>query len=123
MGHRATAFPTGRRDAAAPCSRSSRFRLLASFSFGLFAALLHECDLLVTPDTSVSHLAAAWKRPAVVLFIQKDERASELWAPYHSPYRALWHPERVADIPVAPVAAALDELLALNTDRAPAPCR
>lgn len=92
-------------------------------AFGTFAALLHQCDLLVTPDTSVSHLAAAWKRPAVVLFIQKDSPASELWAPYHSPHRALWHPERVADIPVPPVAEALEQLLAQQSPRDPAPCR
>jgi ADP-heptose:LPS heptosyltransferase len=92
-------------------------------AFSAFAALLHQCDLLVTPDTSVSHLAAAWKRPAVVMFIQKDSQASELWAPYHSPHRALWHPDRIAEIPVAPVAAALDELLALASTRDAAPCR
>ncbi|MEP6475095.1 MAG: glycosyltransferase family 9 protein [Gemmatimonadota bacterium] len=91
-------------------------------SFGVFAALLHECDLLVTPDTSVSHLAAAWKKPAVVLFIQSASNSTTLWAPFHSPHRALWHAERVAGIPVAAVAAALDELLGAYALRKPAAC-
>ncbi len=92
-------------------------------SFGRFAALLHRCDVIVTPDTSVSHLAAAWKRPAVVLFIQNRSPASELWAPYHSPHRALWHPERVASIPVDLVRDALQDLLTRQPGLDPAACR
>ena len=92
-------------------------------SFGRFAALLKRCDVIVTPDTSVSHLAAAWKRPAVVLFIQNRSPASELWAPYHSPHRALWHPDTIAAIPVVPVREALEELLARQPGLDPAACR
>ena len=80
-------------------------------AFGLFAALLNACDVIVTPDTSVSHLAAAWQKPAVVLFIQSQSHSATLWAPYHSPHRALWHSDRVADIPVDQVIAALDDLM------------
>lgn len=80
-------------------------------SFTLFAALLHSCDFLVTPDTSVSHLAAAWKIPAVVLFIQRESPASILWAPYHSPHKALFDAERVSAIPRGAVIEAADQLL------------
>lgn len=53
-----------------------------------FAALLHECDAVLTPDTSVVHLAAAWKRPTVVLFVFNEFGLAH-WTPFHTPHRAL----------------------------------
>ena len=53
-----------------------------------FAALLHECDVILTPDTSVVHLAAAWKRPTVVLFVFNEFGLSH-WTPFQTPHRAL----------------------------------
>lgn len=79
-------------------------------SFHEFAAQLHECDVIVTPDTSVSHLAAAWKRPSVVLFIETHHQ-SVLWRPWRAPHRALRHPVAIREIPVAQVMTAFQELM------------
>jgi ADP-heptose:LPS heptosyltransferase len=79
-------------------------------SFHEFAALMRECDLLLTPDTSVVHLGAAWKIPAVVLFHRPPD-APLPWYPYRSPYRALVHADGVAHIAVEHVQRALQSLV------------
>jgi ADP-heptose:LPS heptosyltransferase len=53
-----------------------------------FAAMLHECDAVFTPDTSVVHLAAAWKLPTVALFVF-NEFGLVHWTPFNTPHRAL----------------------------------
>ncbi len=53
-----------------------------------FAAMLVQCDLLLTPDTSVVHIAAAWKVPQVVLY-SRAPGLPMVWLPYQSPHRAL----------------------------------
>jgi ADP-heptose:LPS heptosyltransferase len=78
-------------------------------SFHEVAAVLREFDLLLTPDTSVVHLAAAWKIPMVGLFPETPDLIP--WYPYHSPYRAV-HAATVPDIPVVAVEEALRTLVA-----------
>jgi ADP-heptose:LPS heptosyltransferase len=75
-----------------------------------FAAILHQFDLLLTPDTAAVHLAAAWKLPAVALY--HPEPGLALWLPYHSPHRAVADPNGIPAIPVQRVFAALAELIA-----------
>lgn len=53
-----------------------------------FAAMLVQCNLLLTPDTSVVHIAAAWKVPQVVLY-SRAPGLPMVWLPYHAPHRAL----------------------------------
>ncbi|GIV54436.1 MAG: hypothetical protein KatS3mg039_0954 [Candidatus Kapaibacterium sp.] len=57
-------------------------------SFEEYAAVLSHARLLITPDTAVVHVAAAFKLPAVVLYHQHDPELLP-WYPYRSPYRAL----------------------------------
>jgi ADP-heptose:LPS heptosyltransferase len=64
-------------------------------------------DLVLTPDTGIVHIAAAFGRPIVGLY-RVDTR---MWAPYHVPSRALHSESLVHTIPVDRVTAALDELL------------
>ncbi|HUK20013.1 MAG TPA: glycosyltransferase family 9 protein [Gemmatimonadales bacterium] len=95
----------------------------ASPSFHEFAAMVHEADVLLTPDTSVLHLGAAWKIPTIALF-HAPSGAPLPWYPYRSPYRALLHADGVARIPVAPVQEAFTSLLAERLpSTAPAPER
>lgn len=83
-----------------------------------FAALLHECDAVLTPDTSVVHLASAWKRPTVALFVFHESGLAH-WTPFHTPHRALVVSESaflqgeniVRSIPFADVWKALQDLL------------
>jgi ADP-heptose:LPS heptosyltransferase len=86
-------------------------------SFHDYAALLREADLLLTPDTAVIHLGAAWKIPTVGLYHQ-PEGAPLPWYPYRSPYRALLHPDGVARIAVADVQEAFASLVAERLPRA-----
>ncbi len=59
-----------------------------SDSFHRFATLLSLCDGIVTPDTSVVHLASAWKTPCVAFFVQNNPNVLP-WAPYNSPHRTI----------------------------------
>ena len=74
-----------------------------------FAAIIHELDLLLTPDTMVVHLAAAWKIPTVALY--RTDPAIAPWLPYHTPHRAVADARGIPAIPVDQVIAALDELI------------
>jgi ADP-heptose:LPS heptosyltransferase len=74
-----------------------------------FAAIVHEFDLLLTPDTAVVHIAAAWKIPTVALY--HADPAIAPWVPYHTPHRAVSDPRGVAAITADRVIAALDELI------------
>jgi len=74
-----------------------------------FAAILHEFDLLLTPDTAAVHLAAAWKLPTVALY--QPEPGLALWLPYKSPHRAVADPAGIPAIPLARVTAAIEDLV------------
>ncbi|HEX5575890.1 MAG TPA: glycosyltransferase family 9 protein [Gemmatimonadales bacterium] len=78
-------------------------------SFQEFAAILHEFDLLLTPDTAAVHVAAAWKIPTVALYLSDPGIAP--WLPYHTPHRAVADPNGIAAIPPDRVIAALEELI------------
>jgi len=55
----------------------------ATPSFDTLAALVERLSLLVTPDTSVVQLAAAFQVPAVVLYARHENL--HLWTPYRAP--------------------------------------
>lgn len=74
-----------------------------------FAALIHEFDLLLTPDTAVVHLAAAWKLPTVALY--HSDPAVAPWLPYNTPHRAVADPRGIAAIPVDQVIIAVEDLI------------
>jgi ADP-heptose:LPS heptosyltransferase len=52
-------------------------------TFDQFAALVQQLWLLITPDTSAVHLAAAFSIPSVVLYVQSDKDL-RIWEPYGS---------------------------------------
>lgn len=82
----------------------------ARASLSEFAAILHEFDVLVTPDTVAVHIAAVWKLPTVVLY--QTEPGVAPWVPYHTPHRAVVGAAGIPSIPVAEVAGAVDALIA-----------
>lgn len=81
------------------------------------AALVAGATLVVSGDTGVAHLAAAFGRPSVVLF---GPVGPERWGPPAGPHRALTHAEvRRGD----PFADAPDPaLLAIDVDEVEAAC-
>jgi ADP-heptose:LPS heptosyltransferase len=72
-------------------------------------ALVATCDLVFTPDTSVTHIASALRKPVVVMFARNG---SAHWGPYGSPGRIVSTPARaLAALPVQPVLQALEQML------------
>jgi ADP-heptose:LPS heptosyltransferase len=88
---------------------ATRSEWIPPLPFHAFASVIHECDLLLTPDTSVAHLAAAWKTPAVVLF--REDPRNLPWVPYKSPHRAIVEPGPIRGTSVERVTGALEELI------------
>ncbi|MFZ5624455.1 MAG: glycosyltransferase family 9 protein [Gemmatimonadota bacterium] len=83
-------------------------------SFHEFASVIHEFDILVTPDTSILHLAAAWKTPTLTFFHHWEPEVMP-WYPYRTPHRALFHRETVGKIPFEDVQRAFEELMEERT--------
>jgi ADP-heptose:LPS heptosyltransferase len=104
------AAPAYRADVEAIAAATGAAPVPPLASFHEFAAVLREFDVLLTPDTSVVHLAAAWKTPMVGLFRESPDVMP--WYPYHSPYRAALHAGGVPSIPVVAVEEALRSLVA-----------
>ena len=100
--------PAYRAEVEAIAAASGAACMPAVASFHEVAALFREFDLLLTPDTSVVHLAAAWKTPMVGLFPETPDLLP--WHPYRSPYRLLYAPS-VPRIPVVAVEEALRSLV------------
>jgi len=72
-------------------------------------ALVAVSHLVLTPDTSIAHAAAAFRKPAVVMY---TSGVAEWWHPYGSPYRALATADAtLASLPLEPVLAAMQDLL------------
>jgi ADP-heptose:LPS heptosyltransferase len=78
-------------------------------SFHEFAAVINACDLLLTPDTSVVHLAAAWRIPMVGLY-RADARTTP-WLPYGTPHRAIVHEGPLAGVSLIRVMQAMTALI------------
>lgn len=72
-------------------------------------ALVGTSDLVLTPDTSISHAASAFRRPSVVL-LKREHRP---YAPYNTPGEViLWKEDEIEKLPHERVSAAMEKLLA-----------
>lgn len=56
--------------------------------FDQFAAIIEQMDLLVTPDTSAVHVAAAFQIPVVALYVQSGSEFA-IWSPYGVDHESL----------------------------------
>ena len=70
-----------------------------------FAAMIAQADLVVTPDTSVVHLAAAFKKPQLALY--SDPVAIVQWGPNSSLAKSIFCPNSFSALPEAEIEAAL----------------
>jgi ADP-heptose:LPS heptosyltransferase len=78
-------------------------------------AMVATSDFVFTPDTSITHAAAAFKRPAVVIFI-KGKR--ERWSLYDTPGENVEHTEpTLSTLGVSRVLEAVDHVLDDALDR------
>jgi heptosyltransferase-2 len=72
-------------------------------------ALVGTSDRVFTPDTSISHAASAFRKPAVVL-LKRDHHP---YAPWNTPGTIVfWDGEMIHALPVEPVRAAVLQLVA-----------
>ncbi len=80
--------------------------------FSLYAAFVKGIDILITPDTSVVHLASAFKIPTVALFPEDYENYMN-WRPFDIPSRVVRSPvmDELWHIRVEDVIRAFDELV------------
>ncbi len=73
-------------------------------------ALVASAHLLLTPDTGLVHAASAFRTPVVAMY---HRGAATHWGPYRTRARIVSSPDRtLRSLAAAPVAAAVDELLA-----------
>ena len=71
-------------------------------------ALVGTADMVFTPDTSVSHAASAFRKPAVVL-LKRDHHP---YAPYNIPGENIfWDGAQIHGLPVAEVSDAVERLV------------
>ena len=78
-----------------------------------FAILLSECDIILTPDTSAVHFAAAWNKPCIALYSTGDiKKFGMAWTPYNSPYKSITISEgNLSEIKIEDVFESLSELI------------
>lgn len=78
-----------------------------------YAAHMAQARMIVTPDTSVVHLASAVHRPSVVLYA-KPHADRMVWLPYRTPCRPViaTDDDGIRGIPVDRVTAAVTSLVA-----------
>jgi len=71
-------------------------------------ALVGTSGMVFTPDTSISHAASAFRKPAVVL-LKRDHHP---YAPYNIPGENIfWDGNEIHDLPIEGVAAAVERLV------------
>jgi ADP-heptose:LPS heptosyltransferase len=89
-------------------SESSARSLPPTDSYAEFAAMLSLADMIVTPDTSVVHLAAALRKPTVMLIASQSDFIP--WRPWGTPHVVVRHNDVIASITVEDVGTALFQL-------------
>src|SRR3954464_2383957 len=71
-------------------------------------ALVGTADMVFTPDTSISHAASAFRKPALVL-LKREHRP---YAPYNTPGGIIaWGEDQISMLPHERVSSALSDLI------------
>ncbi len=80
-------------------------------NFDQFVAETSTCNLIISPDTSIVHLASAFSIPAVILYIYNADTTHAPWYPYKSKYIAVeTSAPNISAIPLEDVANAVSKL-------------
>lgn len=80
-------------------------------SFDQFAAFIKRLSVLVTPDTSAVHLAAAFGVPSVILYVQSD-KSLRIWEPYRTECETIVAEGELSTITASSVFQAFQRLMA-----------
>lgn len=92
----------------APIDRTANFRQMM--------ALVATCDCVLTPDTSVTHIASAFGKPVVAMFAGTG---GPHWGPYGTSGQVVSTPALTLEaLPVEPVVRALEQLLGAEGESA-----
>ena len=80
-----------------------------SLSLQQVIAAVGTADLLISPDTSVTHAASAFPTPTLTL----QRQGTAQWSPYKTPGATVFSddPKRIRDMPASRVVAAVDALI------------
>lgn len=83
-------------------------------NFNLFAAMIKTCDILLSPDTAVVHLAAAFQIPCIGLYTFTGSKDTGIpWTPYNSPNKCVkTKTSELKHITIEAVYEAFEELIA-----------
>ncbi|MEG8947370.1 glycosyltransferase family 9 protein [Rosettibacter firmus] len=65
-----------------------KYPIFYNNSFEIFTALISKLNLLITPDTSVVHVASAYKVPVFGLYV-KYKTSEMIWYPYKSKFECV----------------------------------
>jgi ADP-heptose:LPS heptosyltransferase len=83
-------------------------------TFDQFAALIQNVKLLVSPDTSAIHLASAFHKPVLALYVQSNKNL-RIWEPYGVDYETIVTAiDDLSTIPFEQVTAAFERLIQRN---------
>ena len=84
-------------------------------SFDEFAFEVSLCDFIISPDTSIVHLASAYKIPSVILYIRKNDMKHQPWYPYKVNFISIETSEdSIRNIKVEDVSNAVEQLYKLE---------
>jgi ADP-heptose:LPS heptosyltransferase len=94
--------------------QSGAAALPTTSDFAAYAACIARADFLVTPDTSIVHIASAFQRPLLGLYITVP--VGDTCEPYHSPAVLLKSPSgEVSGIPLEQGIDGFDRLIKMGT--------
>ncbi len=78
--------------------------------FFVYAAMLNECDMILTTDTAAVHLSAAFGKPVIALFHSPEPDKLMPWYPLGTESKSIVAKYSIAEITVAQVIDAFNEL-------------
>ncbi|EPC04118.1 hypothetical protein L861_02065 [Litchfieldella anticariensis FP35 = DSM 16096] len=108
----AVCSPAGEKKANALADRVNKARRLdVPMSIHHSAAIVKHSALVVTPDTSVLHMASAFDRPVLALFAKRQDR----WRPLSPQRETLISGDHLKDLDMQAVREALARLANLST--------
>ena len=81
-------------------------------SFDEFANEVSKCNFIISPDTSIVHLASAFKIPSLFLYLFNPNSTHSPWFPYNSQYKAITtNSASLQSISFSEVVRTVDEML------------
>lgn len=83
-------------------------------NFNLYAAMIAECDIILSPDTAAVHLAASFGIPCIALYLFSGTKETGMpWTPYNSPSKCLkTGTDNLSNIALETVIEAFEEMIA-----------